>query len=153
MSNTLELLASANETLAAHSALLTRARTAQIVHRSALRALPSPPYSVLHLPLIPSPAASPAPSRSASPDASERRDKPELPPPKRARVLKYANYVAEEETVRNDYAQRYVDGGEWPQNWVLGAEPEKRFEELSAFRFVLSILCVREEWSEVNAIS
>jgi hypothetical protein len=52
-----------------------------------------------------------------------------LPPPKRARAAHYENYVPEEETIRNDYSQRYVDGGEWPQNWVLGAEPERRFEE------------------------
>jgi mRNA (2'-O-methyladenosine-N6-)-methyltransferase len=39
------------------------------------------------------------------------------------------NYVPEEETIRNDYSQRYVDTGEWPQNWVLGADPDKRFEE------------------------
>ncbi|KIM81933.1 hypothetical protein PILCRDRAFT_29225, partial [Piloderma croceum F 1598] len=53
----------------------------------------------------------------------------DLPPVKRARVARYASYVPEEETIRNDYSQRYVDGGEWPQNWVLGAEPEHRFEE------------------------
>jgi mRNA (2'-O-methyladenosine-N6-)-methyltransferase len=53
----------------------------------------------------------------------------DLPPAKRARAARYKNYVPEEETVRNDYSQRYVDGGEWPQNWVLGADPEHRFEE------------------------
>lgn len=53
----------------------------------------------------------------------------DLPPAKRARVARYKNYVPEEETIRNDYSQRYVDGGEWPQNWVLGADPEHRFEE------------------------
>ncbi|KAJ1300679.1 hypothetical protein OPQ81_002326 [Rhizoctonia solani] len=52
-----------------------------------------------------------------------------LPPSKRARKEKYANYIPEEETIRNDYSQRYVDGGEWPQNWVLGAKLEQRFEE------------------------
>ncbi|EJD52159.1 MT-A70-domain-containing protein [Auricularia subglabra TFB-10046 SS5] len=55
--------------------------------------------------------------------------RPDLPPPKKARVERYRNYVAEEETIRNDYSQRYVDSGEYPQNWVLGAEPERRFEE------------------------
>lgn len=44
-------------------------------------------------------------------------------------MARYPNYVAEEETIRNDYSQRYVDSGEWPQNWVQGAEPERRFEE------------------------
>ncbi|KAF8331940.1 MT-A70-domain-containing protein [Cantharellus anzutake] len=53
----------------------------------------------------------------------------DLPPEKRERALRYQNYSPEEETIRNDYSQRYVDGGEWPQNWVLGAEPERRFEE------------------------
>ncbi|KIP10153.1 hypothetical protein PHLGIDRAFT_39604, partial [Phlebiopsis gigantea 11061_1 CR5-6] len=55
--------------------------------------------------------------------------RPDLPPAKRARVTRYDNYVPEEETIRNDYSQRYVDGGEWPQDWVLGADPEHRFEE------------------------
>jgi hypothetical protein len=50
-------------------------------------------------------------------------------PAKKARVAKYQNYVPEEETIRNDYNQRYVDGGEWPQNWVQGADPARRFEE------------------------
>jgi mRNA m6A methyltransferase non-catalytic subunit len=61
----------------------------------------------------------------------------DLPPAKQARVARYKNYVPEEETIRNDYSQRYVDGGEWPQNWVLGAEPEHRFEEyvFSPFTF------------------
>jgi hypothetical protein len=67
-------------------------------------------------------------------DAGSRRQESSdngvlLPPSKRARKEKYANYVPEEETIRNDYSQRYVDGGEWPQNWVLGAKLEQRFEE------------------------
>ena len=53
----------------------------------------------------------------------------ELQPAKRIRAARYMNYVPEEETIRNDYSQRYVDGGEWPQNWVVGAELERRFEE------------------------
>jgi len=48
---------------------------------------------------------------------------------KLTRTARYRNYVPDEETIRNDYLQRYIDGGEWPQNWVLGAEPEQRFEE------------------------
>ncbi len=62
-------------------------------------------------------------------------------PAKRARAIHYENYVPEEETIRNDYSQRYVDGGEWPQNWVLGAEPERRFEEFvhsSSCRLLIS---------------
>ncbi|KIM23587.1 hypothetical protein M408DRAFT_77403 [Serendipita vermifera MAFF 305830] len=48
---------------------------------------------------------------------------------KMAKVRRYRNYVPEEETIRNDYSQQCVDGGQWPQNWVLGAELERRFEE------------------------
>lgn len=62
-----------------------------------------------------------------------------LPPSKRARKEKYANYIPEEETIRNDYSQRYVDGGEWPQNWVLGAKLEQRFEEYPKQRRLLEL--------------
>ncbi|KAF7307680.1 hypothetical protein MKEN_01128000 [Mycena kentingensis (nom. inval.)] len=80
--------------------------------------------------------SSPLPSRPQStptllppsPDHTSQL-RPDLPPAKRARVARYKNYVPEEETIRNDYSQQYVDGGDWPQNWVLGAEPEHRFEE------------------------
>lgn len=65
----------------------------------------------------------------AEEEEEQRLNRPDLPPAKRARVQRYKNYVPEEETIRNDYSQRYVDGGEWPQNWVQGAEPERRFEE------------------------
>lgn len=58
-----------------------------------------------------------------------REVRPDLPPAKKARCARYENYIPEEETIRNDYCQRYVDGGEWPQNWVVGAEMERRFEE------------------------
>lgn len=97
-------------------------------------------HDFLNYPLIPSPSPSPAESPSSSMPSSPRPSiaqlppKPQtyrhdLPPAKKARVARYTNYVPEEETIRNDYSQRYVDGGEWPQNWVLGADPEKRFEE------------------------
>ncbi|CAE6407384.1 unnamed protein product [Rhizoctonia solani] len=78
-------------------------------------------------------------------DASSRKQDPSsdnsslLPPSKRARKEKYANYVPEEETIRNDYSQRYVDGGEWPQNWVLGAKLEQRFEEYPKQRRLLDL--------------
>ncbi|CAE6475086.1 unnamed protein product [Rhizoctonia solani] len=78
-------------------------------------------------------------------DASSRKQDPSsesgnlLPPSKRARKEKYANYVPEEETIRNDYSQRYVDGGEWPQNWVLGAKLEQRFEEYPKQRRLLEL--------------
>ncbi|KAH9033114.1 MT-A70-domain-containing protein [Lactarius pseudohatsudake] len=126
-----EVLASANDILAQHLALITRVRDSQKSHRRKLRTLSSPPQSILKLPLIPSPKPSPPPSPPSSPLLVPRRRPPraDLPPPKRARAAHYENYVPEEETIRNDYSQRYVDGGEWPQDWVLGAEPERRFEE------------------------
>ncbi|KAH8977178.1 MT-A70-domain-containing protein [Lactarius hatsudake] len=126
-----EALASANDILAQHLALITRVKDSQKSHRRKLRTLSSPPQSILKLPLIPSPKPSPPPSPPSSPLLVPRRRPPraDLPPPKRARAAHYENYVPEEETIRNDYSQRYVDGGEWPQNWVLGAEPERRFEE------------------------
>jgi hypothetical protein len=136
-----EVLSSAHDLLAAHSALIQRVQTSQQLHRRQLRAIPSPPSPIAelaNLPIVPLPHSppprSPSSSRSSSPiswGAPDLRNvnRPDLPPAKRARVLRYRNYVPEEETIRNDYSQRYVDGGEWPQNWVLGAEPEHRFEE------------------------
>ena len=126
-----DVLASANDLLSQHLALIARVRDSQKSHRRKLRTLSSPPQSILRLPLIPSPKPSPPPSPPSSPLLVPRRKPPraDLPPPKRARAAHYENYVPEEETIRNDYSQRYVDGGEWPQNWVLGAEPERRFEE------------------------
>lgn len=126
-----ECIASANELLAAHSALVSRVRSAQKQHRRQLRTLPSPTYGLIKLPLIPSPPRSPLSSPPSSPQLPPKLKvaRQELPPAKRARALRYNNYVPEEETIRNDYSQRYVDGGEWPQNWVLGADPEHRFEE------------------------
>lgn len=129
MASTTELISSANDVLASHSALLSRIRQSQLNHRRQLRALPSPPHELLRLPLIPSPTQSPETSPPSSPLLSTKQPRADLPPAKRARVARYNNYVPEEETIRNDYSQQYVDGGEWPQNWVLGAEPEHRFEE------------------------
>lgn len=141
MTTVAETLSSANDLLAQHNALLHQVRTSQRTHKRNLRALSNPPTGsyepLLKLPVISSPQPSPTPSptspiaketfnQSYVPDNKPRRD---LPPAKRARVSRYSNYVPEEETIRNDYSQRYVDGGEWPQDWVLGAEPERRFEE------------------------
>ncbi|KZT66741.1 MT-A70-domain-containing protein [Daedalea quercina L-15889] len=128
---TCECLASANELLAAHSALVSRVRVTQKHYRRQLRALPSPPFDLLRLPLIPSPPPSPPASPPSSPllPPKPRLIRQDLPPAKKARAIRYQNYVPEEETIRNDYSQRYVDGGEWPQDWVLGADPEHRFEE------------------------
>ncbi|OCH88940.1 MT-A70-domain-containing protein [Obba rivulosa] len=126
-----DCIASANEVLAAHSALVSRVRATQWSHRRQLRTLASPPHAILKLPLISSPTRSPSPSPPSSPvtPPKPRPQRPDLPPAKRARSARYSNYIPEEETIRNDYSQRYVDGGEWPQNWVLGADPEHRFEE------------------------
>ena len=135
--STVQALTSANELLAAHAALILRVRASQKLHRQQLHSLESPPTEILRLSFIPSPLPSPdrdeTPLPSPEPQPAIRQD---LPPAKRARVARYHNYVPEEETIRNEYSQRYVDGGEWPQNWVLGAEPEHRFEEY-AFKFHL----------------
>ena len=133
--STAECIASANDLLAAHSALINRVRLNQKAHRRQLRALPSPPQEILNVPLIPSPQPSPPTSRSPSPNLPPKPKpyRPDLPLAKRARMARYDNYVPEEETIRNDYSQRYVDGGEWPQNWVLGADPERRFEEYVSY--------------------
>ena len=126
-----DCLSSANDLLAAHASLVSRVRTSQKYHRRQLVALPSPPQSLLKLDPLPSPPPSPSLSPPGSPvlQSKQRAVRPDLPPAKKARVAKYQNYVPEEETIRNDYSQRYVDGGEWSQNWVLGADPARRFEE------------------------
>lgn len=132
MSSVTETLSSANDLLAAHSALVGRVRQAQKTRRALLRTLPSPPETLLNLALIPDPPPSPPESPPETPLLSSpqvRHVRQDLPPAKRARAMHYMNYVPEEETIRNDYSQRYVDGGEWPQDWVMGAEPERRFEE------------------------
>jgi mRNA m6A methyltransferase non-catalytic subunit len=123
--------ATANDLFAQHLVLISRIKESQKAHRRKLRSLPSPPHSILNLPTISTPKPSPPPSPPSSPLLLPRRKPPrtDLQPPKRARATHYENYVPEEETIRNDYSQRYVDGGEWPQDWVLGAEPERRFEE------------------------
>ncbi|KAF7320890.1 hypothetical protein HMN09_00175600 [Mycena chlorophos] len=130
MATTTDVISSANELLAAHSALIARVRASQQQHRQALRLLQSPPLQPLDLPLVasspPSPVDHDSPPTSPIDRATNRTD---LTPAKRARVARYKNYVPEEETIRNDYSQRYVDSGDWPQNYVLGADPEHRFEE------------------------
>ncbi|KAF9074485.1 MT-A70-domain-containing protein [Rhodocollybia butyracea] len=130
MSNT-EAISSANDLLALHFSLISRVRQSQQTHRRKLQSIQPPPLELIRLPLIPSPLPTPS-SPKTSPIQLNLTAPPvrlDLPPAKRARVARYKNYVPEEETIRNDYSQRYVDGGEWPQNWVLGADPEHRFEE------------------------
>ncbi|OBZ74788.1 N6-adenosine-methyltransferase subunit METTL14, partial [Grifola frondosa] len=136
-----DCIASANDLLAIHASLVTRVRATQKRHRRQLKSLASPPDDILKLPLIPSPprSRSPSPLPSPLPQPQSKPYRPDLPPAKRARLLRYNNYVPEEETIRNDYSQRYVDGGEWPQNWVLGADPEHRFEEYPKQRRLLAL--------------
>ncbi|KAJ7875398.1 MT-A70-domain-containing protein [Mycena olivaceomarginata] len=132
MATTTEVISSVNDLLASHSALILKVRNSQQSHRRQLLSLQFPPAEILDLPLIPSSPPSPvdADSPPSSPTLNSRAVfRADLPPAKRARAARYKNYVPEEETIRNDYSQRYVDGGEWPQNWVLGADPEHRFEE------------------------
>lgn len=132
MTTTMGVIGSANDLLAAHSALITHVRHSQQENRRQLHLLHSPPHELLRLPLILTPPLSPL-SNDSPPSSpivnAQQPQRPDLPPAKRARVARYSKYVPEEETIRNDYSQRYVDAGEWPQNWVLGAEPERRFEE------------------------
>ncbi|KAH8101335.1 MT-A70-domain-containing protein, partial [Cristinia sonorae] len=137
-----ETLTSANGLLASHAALIAQSREHQKTRRKELRALSSPPQSLLRLPLISSAPPSPLPSPPHSPNlvsTHPKPNRPDLPPAKRARLARYDNYVPEEETIRNDYSQRYVDGGEWPQNWVLGADPDHRFEEYPKQQRLLSL--------------
>jgi hypothetical protein len=116
--------------LASHASVLAKARSAQKNRCSILEDLG---YDAAFTP-IPSPSTSrsPSPSEELSPALIQSRfnaARSDLPPVKRARAARYINYVPEEETIRNDYSQHYVDSGDWPQNWVLGAELENRFEE------------------------
>jgi mRNA m6A methyltransferase non-catalytic subunit len=129
---TTQVLSSANDLLAAHATLITRVRQTQKEHRRHLQSI-HPSLDILKLPSISSSPPSPAESQTSPPlsptEPRAHRIRHDLPPAKRARCLRYKNYVPEEETIRNDYSQHYVDSGEWPQNWVLGADPEHRFEE------------------------
>ncbi|KAL5478851.1 KAR4 [Sanghuangporus weigelae] len=152
--STAEVLSSASDLLASHASLFERVRSTHRANRRALREYTNklgtstdstePLNALLSLPLIQtpprSPTSSPTPPHSPN-DSPFRRGasyvvrpnprvvRSDLPPAKKARCARYMNYIPEEETIRNDYSQRYVDGGEWPQNWVVGAEMERRFEE------------------------
>lgn len=148
--STADILSRANDLLASHNALLAQTQDRQRANRRALRSfVDKAPASLdtsaldtlLNLPLISTPEPSQPSSRSSSPELAgpsrvaqvvhphPRLVRQDLPAAKKARCARYANYVPEEETIRNDYSQHYVDSGEWPQNWIVGAELECRFEE------------------------
>src|SRR5260221_13068128 len=59
--------ASVNDLFAQHLVLLSRVKESQKAHRRKLRALPSPPLSILNLPTLPTPKPSPPPSPPSSP--------------------------------------------------------------------------------------
>lgn len=132
MVTTTEAISSANDLLAAHTSLLSSVYETQERNQKRLSHLlgGSSNLDVYRPKHFTTPSS---PSRPSTPPQTvahqSRHIRQDLPPAKRARVARYHNYIPEEETIRNDYSQRYVDGGEWPQNWVLGAEPEHRFEE------------------------
>ncbi|KAJ8075015.1 regulatory protein [Marasmius tenuissimus] len=169
MSGSTQIISSANDLLAAHATLLSQVRESQRSFRDRLQSIQSPPLDLIELPLVPtpSPPISPITSRDSPPasptEPRAHRIRQDIPPAKRARAARYRNYVPEEETIRNDYSQRYVDSGEWPQNWVLGAEPEHRFEEYPKQQRLLNLkkASVKEyslpptylPFSELNTIS
>lgn len=154
-----EVLTSANVLLEKHDALVEKLEAAQQRHRAISSRFSSPAFSGLaSRPILPSRSprrrkrsldsadsdetvsetvrfsfdSRPQSSHSTCPQSRNLR--PDLPPLKRLRGLRYHNYSPEEETIRNDYSQQYVDGGDWPQNFVQGAEPERRFEEYATPR-------------------
>lgn len=152
-STSTDVLASSKALLDAHDALLRKLEANQQRYQSTIQRFPSPPPGLGTRFLVP--ARSPH-SREGSVESSDSETdvrevcktrrlgscfplahmymttKPlraDLPPIKRLRAARYKNYSPEEETIRNDYSQQYVDGGDWPQNFVQGAEPGRRFEE------------------------
>lgn len=140
MSTTTETMSSAREALEAHKRLMETVRSGHTHRRNILASLPASSTSGIDFPDFPERPPSPEYSPSTSPERKPHLEpenarrlaqlaRKDLPPEKLAKVKRYQNYVPEEETIRNDYSQQYVDSGEWPQNWVLGAELEKRFEE------------------------
>jgi hypothetical protein len=145
MSTTTEVLSSGHAILEEHAQLMETIKTNHNKRRELFGSLPSSLTSGITFPELPKRTDSSLSNRSdplGSPhsDAHEEIDpylehqrkqlqRTDLSPEKLAKVRRYVNYVPEEETIRNDYSQQYVNSGEWPQNWVLGAELEKRFEE------------------------
>jgi mRNA m6A methyltransferase non-catalytic subunit len=141
MATTTEVLSSAYSTLESHAQLMKVVQADHEKRRQLLSSLPSSSTAGITFPDLPvrpeSPELSPkCDSYEYDPHAEQymkQLKRTDLPKEKMEKVKRYQNYVPEEETIRNDYSQQYVDSGEWPQNWVLGAELERRFEESVCF--------------------
>lgn len=137
MASTTEIISTAQDTIETHNRLMEGVRNGHAQRRRILASLPSSATADIRFPDEP-PERSPSPevTPSYTTEFNPHRERQlaqlartDLSPEKLAKVKRYQNYIPEEETIRNDYSQQYVDSGEWPQNWVLGAELEKRFEE------------------------
>lgn len=136
MSTTTEVLSSGYSTLEAHAQLMKAVHANHERRRNLLASLPVSSTAGIVFPDFPARPISPESAKDDSIDYDPHWEKyqkhlsrDDLPKEKMEKLKRYQNYVPEEETIRNDYSQQYVDSGEWPQNWVLGAELEKRFEE------------------------
>jgi hypothetical protein len=140
MVTTTELLSSAHSVLESHSQLMKSIETSHNRRRELVSQLPPSVIAGVSLPELPTRSPSPEPSSNDTAPRNTRDDyldrererqlqRTDLDKEKMAKVRRYSNYVPEEETIRNDYSQHCVDSGQWPQNWVLGAELERRFEE------------------------
>lgn len=137
MSTTTEVLSSAHSTLESHAQLMKAVHANHERRRHLLAMLPSSSTTGISFPDLPPRPDSPESTKSESYEYDphmerylKQLNRTDVPKEKMEKLKRYRNYVPEEETIRNDYSQQYVDSGEWPQNWVLGAELEKRFEEL-----------------------
>jgi len=142
MATTTEVLSSAYSTLESHAQLMKVVQANHEKRRLLLSSWPSSSTAGITFPDLPARPESPESSPKGDPyeydphmDQYMRQlNRTDLPKEKMEKVKRYQNYVPEEETIRNDYSQQYVDSGEWPQNWVLGAELERRFEEFVYFQ-------------------
>lgn len=75
-------------------------------------------------------AVDPAHRYPSQPQLSEAGpSRPRAPRPDVLSKLNVANYIVEEETVRNDYCEWYGASGEWGSNHVLGAGDAEMCEE------------------------
>ncbi|CAG7851376.1 N6-adenosine-methyltransferase subunit METTL14 {ECO:0000250/UniProtKB:Q3UIK4}; AltName: Full=Methyltransferase-like protein 14 [Serendipita indica DSM 11827] len=146
MATTTELMSSAYSALEAHAQLMKTVEAGHHRRRALISNLSPSATAGISFPDLPSRPISPESPNAESKEQDvhyERRQRQlrrtDLPPEKMEKVKRYHNYIPEEETIRNDYSQQYVDGGDWPQNWVLGAELEHRFEEYPKQRRLLEL--------------